>query len=162
MFHRSQRARDTITEFVPSCICCFCSTKTSGDSISQQTMGWIYRSFEMCGDSLGTGTRTTNHVEGWNNSLHSRFSSCHPSLAELIGLFQISQHISKYRVHALLIDLMALPKPQKPEVILRHQSSLQKEMQQFHTYFITSKTSYQDILNFIDRVSDIGVMSQQL
>ena len=69
--------------------------------------------------------------------------------------------LENYEKYDILTDLMALPKPQKPEVILRHQS-LQKEMQQFHNYFITSKTSYQDIFNFIDRVSDIGVMSQQL
>uniref|UniRef100_A0A914VS08 Uncharacterized protein n=1 Tax=Plectus sambesii TaxID=2011161 RepID=A0A914VS08_9BILA len=86
----------------------------------------------------------------------------HPSLAEIIGLFQSSQDTSKFRVRALINDPLALPKPLKPEVVRRN-TLLQEEMASFHQYFMsTPMTTYQDILNYIDHIIAIGVLSQQL
>jgi hypothetical protein len=73
------------------------------------------------------GPRTTNYVEGWHNGLHSRLSNYHPTLAEIIGLFQIQQHSSKFRIQALKTDALALPLPQKPDVIRRN-TDLHNEM----------------------------------
>uniref|UniRef100_A0A914ULM2 MULE transposase domain-containing protein n=1 Tax=Plectus sambesii TaxID=2011161 RepID=A0A914ULM2_9BILA len=117
---------------------------------------------DVWGQFGNSGPRTTNYVEGWHNGLHSRMNGRHPSLAELIGLFQISQNTTKFRVRALRTDPLALPKPQKAEVIRRN-TLLQEEMPRFYHYCMTApQTSYQDILNYIDRIIAIGVLSQQL
>uniref|UniRef100_A0A914XJ59 MULE transposase domain-containing protein n=1 Tax=Plectus sambesii TaxID=2011161 RepID=A0A914XJ59_9BILA len=108
------------------------------------------------------GPRTTNYVEGWHNGLHSHMNGRHPSLAEIIGLFQSSQDSRKFRLRALRTDPLALPKPQKAEVI-RHNTLLHEEMTAFHHYFMsTPMTTFQDILNYIDRIIAIGVLLQQL
>ena len=66
------------------------------------------------------GPRTTNFVEGRHNSLHSRLSNYHPTLAEIIGFFQIQQHSSKFRIQTLNTDPLALLLPQKLDVIRRN------------------------------------------
>ena len=100
-------------------------------------------------------------VEGWNNGLHSRLNGRHPSLAELIDFFQISQNTSKFRIRALITDPLALPYPQKQQVIHRN-IMLHDEMRLFYQYNLTTPTSYQDIMNHIDRVINFGILSQQL
>uniref|UniRef100_A0A914WXP0 MULE transposase domain-containing protein n=1 Tax=Plectus sambesii TaxID=2011161 RepID=A0A914WXP0_9BILA len=51
---------------------------------------------DVWGQFGNSGPRTTNYVEGWHNGLHSRMNGRHPSLAELIGLFQVSQNTTKF------------------------------------------------------------------
>uniref|UniRef100_A0A914VPT9 Uncharacterized protein n=1 Tax=Plectus sambesii TaxID=2011161 RepID=A0A914VPT9_9BILA len=108
-----------------------------------------------------SGPWTTYYMEGWHNGLHSHINSCHPSLAELIRLFQVSQNTTKFQVCALRIDPLALPKPQKADVIRRN-TLLQAEMNMFYQYFMSAQTSFQDIMNYLDQIIAIGVLSQQL
>uniref|UniRef100_A0A914UQ12 MULE transposase domain-containing protein n=1 Tax=Plectus sambesii TaxID=2011161 RepID=A0A914UQ12_9BILA len=117
---------------------------------------------DVWGQFGNSGPRTTNYVEGWHNGLHSRMNGRHPSLAKLIGLFQISQNTTKFRVRALRTDPLALPKPQKAEVICRN-ILLHNQMNMLYQYFMSSEqTSFQDIMNYLDRITAIGVLSQQL
>uniref|UniRef100_A0A914W1D5 Uncharacterized protein n=1 Tax=Plectus sambesii TaxID=2011161 RepID=A0A914W1D5_9BILA len=108
-----------------------------------------------------SGPRTTSYVEGWHNRLHSQMNGRHPSLAKLIRLFQVSQNTTKFRVCALCTNPLALPKPQKVEVICRN-TLVQAEMNMFYQYFMSAQTSFQDIMNYLDRIIAIGVLSQQL
>ena len=106
-----------MTEFVPCALVFVVSAQQRRPVIPYRSKRWAGSVLEFC---YSTDSRCVGTV--W--SLHSRLNGRHPSLAELIGLFQMSQHTSKFRVHALLTDPMALPKPQNPDVILRHSCSV--------------------------------------
>jgi hypothetical protein len=60
-----------------------------------------------------------------------------------------------------MTDPLTLPYPQKQQVIHRN-IMLHDEMRLFYHYNLTTPTSYQDILNYIDRVINIDVLLQQL
>ena len=87
--------------------------------------------------------------------------SRHPSLAELIDLFQMSQHTSQFRIPALLLDPLAMAKPQDAAVI-RRQNLIMDEMNFLHNYSSTQFVPYDNILNYLDRMISIGVLPQQL
>uniref|UniRef100_A0A914VEW9 MULE transposase domain-containing protein n=1 Tax=Plectus sambesii TaxID=2011161 RepID=A0A914VEW9_9BILA len=119
---------------------------------------------EFCDYSRDSGLAPPSSATpgGWHNGLHSQMNGRHPSLSEIIGVFQSSQDSSKFRLRALRTNPLAVPKPQKAEVVRRN-TLLHEEMAAFHHYFMsTPMTTYQDILNYIDRIIAIGILSQQL
>ncbi|XP_064472579.1 uncharacterized protein LOC135387145 [Ornithodoros turicata] len=106
------------------------------------------------------GPRTTNHVEGWHNGLHSRFTCRHPNLAEFLEFLRVSQHAVQNRVQALLLDPLAVPTPTSAAVRERNASLLQ-EMDSFSWYLSTSPVSFMDLTTYLDRIALVGVLPSE-
>ncbi|KAG0431102.1 hypothetical protein HPB47_022090 [Ixodes persulcatus] len=103
------------------------------------------------------GPRTTNMVEGWHNGLHSRLTSHHPDLAEFIQFLQVIQHSSQNRIQALLLDHLAVASAPGVEVSNRNKR-LQEEMALFSGYLSSAVPTFQDVLNYLDRITILGVL----
>ncbi|KAG0428879.1 hypothetical protein HPB47_024151 [Ixodes persulcatus] len=105
------------------------------------------------------GPRTTNMVEGWHNGLHSRLSAYHPALAELIQFIQVSQFASQNRIQALLRDPLAVASAPSRQVRERNEK-LREEMALFSSYVSATAPTFQDIINYLDRVAAFGLLVQ--
>lgn len=108
-----------------------------------------------------TGPRTTNYVEGWHNSLHSRLPNRHPTLAEFIQWLQVSQHATQNRIQALLHDSMAVAR-QPSQEILRRNTQLASEMAMFGSWLESYQATFSDVVRYLDRVADIGILPSQV
>lgn len=101
--------------------------------------------------------RTTNMVEGWHNGLHSRLSAHHPALAEFIQFLQVAQFASQNRIQALLRDPLAVAKAPSRQVRERNEK-LREEMALFSSYISANAPTFQDNINYLDRVATFGLL----
>lgn len=112
---------------------------------------------DIWGQFENDGPRTTNMVEGWHNGLHSRLTSHHPDLAEFIQFLQVIQHSSQNRIQALLLDHLAVASAPGVEVSNRNKR-LQEETALFSGYLSSAVPTFQDVLNYLDRITILGVL----
>ncbi|KAG0418938.1 hypothetical protein HPB47_004481 [Ixodes persulcatus] len=114
---------------------------------------------EIWGQFGNRGPRTTNMVEGWHNGLHSRLGSRHPDLAEFIQFLKVSQHAAQNRLQALLWDPLAVAKPTISAVVNRN-LLLHAEMDTFASFISSQAPTYQDVVNYLDRIASFGVLPE--
>ncbi|KAM7299103.1 hypothetical protein ISCGN_019670 [Ixodes scapularis] len=86
-----------------------------------------------------------------------RLSTYHPALAEFIQFLQVAQFASQNRIQALLRDLLAVASAPPSEVRARNRK-LNEEMALFSSYLVTAVPTYQDVINYIDRVALFGLL----
>jgi hypothetical protein len=99
--------------------------------------------------------RTTNGVEGYHNGLHTRFSTRHPSLGELLEFLQTEQHTRRCRMFALENDPRTVPAQPNSTTVKREQE-LAFEMRRFYDHYVgLPSVWYELLLQYLDNICSV-------